>query len=144
MPFPTGFRRPRSTDACEAWRLRLEATYLAEHPRIPDRYHTYLHFVAFLTAGFIEQSWSQGARAGGRAPFVPQGRIDDFLPGLHKQMRAFRETRHINGLDSAELTAHSYRLLSFLETHVPSDALERYLAIARAYIIQNENECLLT
>ena len=143
MAFPTGFRRPKSTDVCEAWRARLEATYLAEHPRIPGRYDTYLHFVAFLTAGSIEQCWTQGARAGGRAPFVPQGRSDDFLSGLHKQMRAFRESRHINGPDSAELTGHSYRLLNFMETHVPSNELERFLAIARAYIIQNANECLL-
>lgn len=143
MPFPTGFRRPTSTDDIEAWRARLEPTYIADHPRFPDRYNTYLHFVAFLAAGSIEQQWPQGTLPGGRVPFVPRGQIENFIPGLHKEIHAFRESRHINGLGSSKLTEHSYRLLSFLDKHVPSSHLERLLAIARSYIKQNESECLL-
>jgi hypothetical protein len=114
----------------------------ADHPRHPGRYDTYVNYVAFLTAGTIEHHWIEGVKAGGRGPFAPLKRDDAFLPDLHKQMRAFRESRHIDGPSSPELIKHSYELLRFLGERVPSDALERFLATARSYIMQHEDECL--
>ena len=142
MSFKTGLRRPKFADTTKTWTEKLASTHIADHPRYPRRYNAYLHYVAFLTAGTIEHHWAEGAKPGGRTPFVPLGRIEDFLPDLHKKMRTFRESRHIDGLSSSELIRHSYELLGFLGERVPSDRLERFLTIARTFIMQNEDECL--
>jgi hypothetical protein len=116
--------------------------YVADHSRYPSRYNTYLNYVAFLTAGTIEHHWTEEAKTDDHTPFVPLGRSEDFLPDLHKKMRTFRESRHIDGLSSSELVRHSYELLCFLGERVPKDELERFLTIARRFIMQNEDECL--
>ena len=151
MSFTAGFRRQRSAgttktqrvaDAAKTWAEKLEPMYLADHPRYLNRYDVYLSYVAFLTAGTVEHHWSEGVKPDGRIPFIPLGRTEDFLPDLHKKMRAFRESRHIDGPASAELVRHSYELLGFLEERIPRDNLNRFLATARTYIFQNEAECL--
>jgi hypothetical protein len=142
MPFKTGFRRPRFADTTKTWVDRFESTYAADHPKYPSRYHTYLRYIAFLTAGTIEHHWAEAAKPDGSTPFVPLGRAEDFLPDLHKKMRAFRETRYVNGFSSSELLTGSYELLDFLVERVPGDAMDRFLAIARTYIMQNEDTCL--
>jgi hypothetical protein len=116
--------------------------YAVDHPRYPSQYNTYLNYIAFLTAGTLEHHWTEGVKAHGRAPFVPLGRDEGFLLDLHKKMRAFRESRHIDGLSSSELVRHSYELLGFLGERVPSEKLNRFLAIARTYIMHYEDECL--
>src|ERR1700712_5171551 len=142
MPFMTRVRRPRSATTAKAWTERLEPLYAADHPACPGRFNTYQSYVAFLTAGAVEHHWTEGVRTGGRPPFVAVGRADDFLPELHKKMRAFRESRAIDDLASSELARHSTELLSFLDERIPSDELERFLAIARTYVMQNEHGCL--
>jgi hypothetical protein len=144
MPFKTGLRRPKSPDTAKTWTEKLEPMYVTDHPRYPTRYNTYLHHIAFLTAGAIEHHWTEGVKPHGRTPFIPLGRTEDFLLDLHKNMRTFRESRHVDGLSSSELVRHSYELLGFLGERVPNDELERFLAIARTYIMQNEDECLST
>jgi hypothetical protein len=116
--------------------------FIADHPRHSGRYDTYLNYIAFLTAGTIEHHWTEGVKAGGRAPFTLLRRNEAFLPDLQKQMRAFRESRHIDGLSSPELVRHSYELLGFLAERVPSDKLDWFLTIARRYIMQHEDGCL--
>jgi hypothetical protein len=142
MPFNTGFRRAKFADTTKAWTERLESIYVTDHPRYPGRYDAYLSYIAFLTAGTIEHRWAEGLKPDGRSPFVPLGRSEDFLPDLHKKMRAFRQSRYINGSCSSELVRHSYELLGFLAERVPREKLERFLATARTYIMQNEDECL--
>lgn len=142
MPFSTGFRRPKVADATTTWTERLESIYAADHPRYPGQYGIYLSYIAFLTAGTVEYHWAEGVKSGGRGPFAPLKGADGFLPDLHKKMRAFRESRHIDGPSSSELARHSYELLGFLADRVPEDELERYLATARTYVMQNEGECL--
>lgn len=142
MSFKIGFRRPKSADAIGAWTERLESMYAADHPRYPRRYGVYLSYVAFLTAGIVEHHWAEGIKSRGRGPFVPLGVAEEFLPDLHRKMRAFRESRFIDGSSSSELTGHSYELLGFLVDRIPAEELERFLAMARTYIIQNEDECL--
>lgn len=142
MPFKTGFRRAKVGDAAKTWVEKLESMYAADHPRYPSRYNTYLQYVAFLAAGTVEYHWTEGVKPDGRTPFVPLGRTEDFLPDLHKKMRAFRESRYTNGLSSSELLKDSYELLDFLAERVPDDAMERFVATARTYIAQNEDKCL--
>jgi hypothetical protein len=142
MLFNAGRRRSKRADATGAWTGKLESMYGADHPRHPGRYNAYLQCVAFLTAGIVEHHWTEGTTPDGHAPFIPRGRTEDFLSDLHKEMRAFRQIRHINGISSSELVRHSYELLGFLGEQVPNDDLERFLAMARTYIIQNEHECL--
>jgi hypothetical protein len=116
--------------------------YATDHPRYPNRYDAYLPYLAFLTAGIVEYQWTEGAKPDRRAPFVPLGRAEEFLPDLHRKMRSFRQCRHIDGPASSELVRHSYELLGFLTERIPGDNLECFLATARAYIKQNEDECL--
>jgi hypothetical protein len=142
MPFRTGFRRHGAADTTKPWAEKLEAMYVADHPRYPSQYNAYLHYIAFLTAGTIEHHWAEGDGPDHHPQFVPLGRTEDFLPDLHKKMRTFREHRYINGFSSPELVRDSYELLGLLGERVPSDNLERFLAIARTYITQHEDECL--
>lgn len=144
MPFKTRVRRPKSTDLEKTWAEKLEPLHTTDHPRYPGQYNIYLGYIAFLTAGAVEHRWAEGSRADGRTPFVPVGaRPEDFLPDLHRKMRAFRESRVIDGLSSSELARHSYELLGFLGERVPGVELERHLAVARTYVMQNEDDCLL-
>ena len=142
MPFTTGFRRPRFAHATKSWTDRFESMYAADHPKYPSRYETYLRYVAFLTAGTIEHHWAEGVKPDGQPPFIPVGPAEDFLPDLHKKMRMFRESRYANGFYSAELLNGARELLGFLVERVPGDAMDRFLATARAYILQNEDTCL--
>lgn|SRR5581483_5584939 len=142
MPFKSGFRRTKSAETTNTWTEKLESIYVEDHPRHPSSYNIYLPYIAFLTAGIVEHHWTEGIKANGRAPFEPLERPDDFLPDLHKKIRAFRESRHIDGRSSPELVRHSYELLGFLAERVPRGQLDRYLATARTYLRQNEDECL--
>jgi hypothetical protein len=143
MPLKTGgFRRAKPVDPAKPWVDKLEPLFVSDHPRHPDRYDTYVNYVAFLTAGTIEGHWVEGVKTGGRGPFVPLRPDEAFLPDLHKHLRAFRESRHIDGLSSPELVRHSYELLGFLADRVPKDRLEGFLTVARRYVMAHEDECL--
>jgi hypothetical protein len=142
MPLKSGFRRSKSADTVTPWADKLQSLFISDHPRHPGRYDTYVNYVAFLTAGTVEHHWVDGVKSGGRGPFTPLRRDEAFLPDLHKHLRAFRESRHIDGLSSPELLRHSYELLGFLAERVPSDKLEGFLTVARRYVIEHEDECL--
>ena len=141
MSFKMGIGRPKFADSAGGWSERVESMYNADHPGRPGRYNIYLHYMAFLTAGSVEYHWTDGAKTGGRTPFVSCGRAQDFLPDLHKKIRTFREHRYVHGFSSAELVRDSYDILKFLGDCVPGSELERFLRITRAYLTQNEDEC---
>jgi hypothetical protein len=141
MPFNAGLRRSKRVDTTGAWTEKLESLYGADHPGHPGRFSTYVQYTAFLTAGTIEHHWTAGTTSDGRLPFVPVGRAEDFLPDLHQKMRSFRQSRHIHGISSPELVRQSCELLDFLGERVPPDKLQQFLAIARTYIMRNQDEC---
>ena len=134
-------RSPKIAGEAKAWLDRLETVYADDHPNYLGRYDTYVQYVAFLTAGTIEHHWVEGANPDGGPPFVPRGNAEDFLFDLHKRMRAFRQSRHVNGLSSPELLKCAHELISFLVTRVPSDVMDRFLAVSRTYLMQHEAEC---
>lgn len=142
MPSSAGHRRLGFTDAAKAWTDKLKPGYAADHPRHRNRFDTYVNYIAFLTAGAVENRWSEELEATGRPPFAPLKRPESFLLDLQQKIRSFRESRFVDGLSSPELVRHSFDLLNFLSERVPHADLERFLASARAYVLANEDECL--
>ena len=141
MSFTLSIRRQRPEKSPDPWMTKLQSTLAGDHPEYPDSYEVYVSYVAFLTAGMIEQHWTEAVRSG-VPPFNPRGDRDAFLPDLQRKLRAFRESRHMNGLGSAELAQRSHDVLRFLDEQVPPDALERFFELARTYIRHNESDCL--
>jgi hypothetical protein len=142
MPSSAGHRRLGFTDAAKAWTDKLKPGFVADHPRHRKRFDAYVNYIAFLTAGAVEHQWSEAVESTGRPPFAPLKRPDSFLLDLQLKIRAFRESRFVDGLSSPELVRHSFDLLNFLSERVPHADLERYLAVARTYLRANEDECL--
>lgn len=141
MPTSTGHRRLGSADAAKVWTDRLRSVYRTDHPRHKRRFDTYVNYVAFLAAGAVEHRWSEGVESG-EAPFALLKGSGSFLVDLQQRIRAFRESRFVDGIGSPELVRHSFDLLNFLAERVPHEDLERFLAVTRAYIRQNEDDCL--
>ena len=142
MPASAGHRRLASTDAARAWSDRLRTGYRADHPHHESRFDTYVNYMAFLVAGAVEHRWSEGVDSG-RSPFAPLKHPESFLIELQQKIRSFRESRFVDGIGSAELVRHSFDLLNFLAERVPHEDLERFLAVARAYIRENADDCLV-
>ena len=142
MPSSAGHRRLGFTDAAKVWTDKLKPGFAADHPRHVKRFNTYVNYIAFLTAGTVEHDWSEGLEVTGRPPFAPLRRPESFLLDLQQKIRAFRESRFVDGLSTPELVRHSFDLLNFLSERVPHDDLERYLTSARLYIRANEDDCL--